>query len=98
MKAFLATIFLGLFNIVFCQDWINMANDYNINLYDVVEEAESYFQNIDKSKKGSGWKKYQRWLYENEPKFYPSGDRSNTDPYHSTKEFKRILKNSNSNR
>ena len=28
-------------------------NDYNINLYDVVEEAESYFQNIDKSKKGA---------------------------------------------
>lgn len=75
-----------------------MANDYNINLYDVVEEAESYFQNIDKSKKGSGWKKYQRWLYENEPKFYPSGDRSNTDPYHSSKEFKKFLKNSNSNR
>ena len=98
MRVFLSTIFLGLFNIVFCQDWINMANDYNINLYDVVEEAESYFQNIDKSKKGSGWKKYQRWLYENEPKFYPSGDRSNTDPYHSTKEFKRFLKNSNSNR
>lgn len=98
MRVFLATIFLGLFNIVFCQDWINMANDYNINLYDVVEEAESYFQNIDKSKKGSGWKKYQRWLYENEPKFYPSGDRSNTDPYHSSKEFKKFLKNSNSNR
>ena len=98
MRLFLATIFLGVFNIVFCQDWINMANDYNINLYDVVEEAESYFQNIDKSKKGSGWKKYQRWLYENEPKFYPSGDRSNTDLYHSTKEFKKFLKYSNSNR
>ena len=34
----------------------------------------------------------------NEPKFYPSGDRSNVDPHHSTKEFKKILKNSNSNR
>jgi photosystem II stability/assembly factor-like uncharacterized protein len=98
MKVFLTTIFFGLFNIVFCQDWVNMANDYSINLYDVVEEAESYFQKIDKSKKGSGWKKYQRWLYENEPKFYPSGDRSNIDPYHSTKEFKKFLKNSNSNR
>ena len=44
MKVFLTTIFFGLFNIVFCQDWVNMANDYSINLYDVVEEAESYFQ------------------------------------------------------
>ena len=98
MKVSLTIVFFGFFNIVFCQNWINMANDYSINLYDVVEEAESYFQNIDKSKKGSGWKKYQRWLYENEPKFYPSGERSNADPYHSKKEFKKILKNSNSNR
>jgi len=48
-----------------------MSSNYDINLYDVVESAESYFENIDISKKGSGWKKYQRWLYENEPKFYP---------------------------
>ena len=33
--------------------------------------------NIDKSKKGSGWKAYQRWLYENELKYYPSGIRNN---------------------
>ena len=98
MKISLTIVFFGFLNIVCSQNWINMANDYTINLYDVVEEAESYFQNIDKSKKGSGWKKYQRWLYENEPKFYPSGDRSNVDPHHSTKEFKKILKNSNSNR
>ena len=99
MKIFLTTIFFGLFNIGFCQNWKQMANDNNINLYDVVDEAESYFQNIDKSKKGSGWKKYQRWLYENEPKFYPSGDRSNVDPYHSARAFKNfILKNPNSNR
>ena len=98
MKVSLTIVFFGFLNIVCSQNWINMANDYTINLYDVVEEAESYFQNIDKSKKGSGWKKYQRWLYENEPKFYPSGDRSNVDPHHSTKEFKKILKNSNSNR
>ena len=52
-----------------------MANDLNVNLYDVVEEAEEYFKNIDKTKKGSGWKAYQRWLYENEPKYYPSGNR-----------------------
>ena len=33
-----------------------MANDININLYDVVAEAEAYFENIDITKKGSGWK------------------------------------------
>ena len=26
-----------------------MANDLNVNLYDVVEEAEEYFKNIDKN-------------------------------------------------
>ena len=47
-----------------------MINDPSINVYEVVAEAESYFQNIDKNAKGSGWKAYNRWLYENEPKFY----------------------------
>ena len=50
-----------------------MADDININLYDVIDEAESYFESIDITKKASGWKAYQRWLYENEPKYYPSG-------------------------
>ncbi len=64
-----------------------MINDPSINVYEVVAEAESYFQNIDKNAKGSGWKAYNRWLYENEPKFYPSGDRSNVDPYFVSKEY-----------
>ena len=54
-----------------------MADDINVNLYDVVAEAEAYFENIDITKKGSGWKAFQRWLHENEPKYYPSGVRNN---------------------
>ena len=50
-----------------------MADDININLYHVIDEAESDFESIDITKKASGWKAYQRWLYENEPKYYPSG-------------------------
>ena len=64
-----------------------MINDPSINVYEVVAEAESYFQNIDKNAKGSGWKAYNRWLYENEPKFYPSGDRSSIDPFFVSKEY-----------
>ena len=64
-----------------------MINDPSINVYEVVAEAESYFQNIDKNAKGSGWKAYNRWLYENEPKFYPSGDRSYVDPFFVSKEY-----------
>ena len=72
-----------------------MINDPSINVYEVVDEAESYFQNIDKNVKGSGWKAYNRWLYENEIKFYPSGNRDNVDPYFASNEFKKYLKNNN---
>ena len=68
-----------------------MANDINVNLYDVVAEAEAYFENIDKTKKGSGWKAYQRWLYENEPKYYPSGIRNNIESNFVSKEYKEFL-------
>lgn len=81
MKTFLTVVILGLFHFSFSQKWKEMANDQNINLYDVVYEAEAYFKNINKSKKGSGWKGYQRWLYENEPKYYPSGIRNTISPY-----------------
>ena len=72
------------------QTWKEMANDININLYDVVAEAELYFANIDKTKKGSGWKAYQRWLYENEPKYYPSGIRNNIKTDFVSKEYKKF--------
>ena len=88
---FLSLIFSILFlNLSFSQQWKEMANDPNINLYDVVDEAEEYFKNIDKSNKGSGWKAYQRWLYENEPKYYPSGNRNMVKPRFVSEEFKKF--------
>ncbi len=76
-----------------------MANDINVNLYDVVAEAEVYFKNIDKTKKGSGWKAYQRWLYENEPKYYPSGVRNNVKSDFVAKQYKEFIsKNPSSNK
>ena len=74
------------------QDWKQMMDDPIYNIYEVVDAAEAYFENIDKNKKGSGWKKYQRWLFENEPKFYPSGDRMQVDPYYASKAYKNFLK------
>ena len=76
MRFFLLIFFALFANSAFSQQWKEMANDININIYDVVAEAEAYFEAIDKTKKGSGWKAYQRWLYENEPKYYPSGERN----------------------
>ena len=83
-------------NFSFSQRWKVMANDPKVNLYDVVKEAELYFEEIDKSAKGSGWKSYQTWLYENESKYLPSGNRDVIDPFLVEKEFKR-LKESNKN-
>ena len=41
----------------------------------------------DKDAKGSGWKGYQRWKYENESKYAPSGRRDNIDPFLVSKAF-----------
>ena len=94
-----ALILLGFFslNSLLAQSsWKEMMHDPNVNVYDVVEQAERYFENVDKLEKGSGWKKYQRWLYENEPKFYPTGDRSKSDPYFVSNSFQSFLQ-TNSN-
>ena len=35
-----------------------MMNDPQVNVYDVIEAAEAYFETVDKNAKGSGWKTY----------------------------------------
>ena len=49
-QVFMKNLFLFLaivtFNLSFSQQWKEMANDININLYDVVAEAEAYFENM----------------------------------------------------
>ena len=99
LRHLLLILCIGFINLSFSQQWKEMANDINVNLYDVVAEAEAYFENIDKTKKGSGWKAYQRWLYENEPKYYPSGVRNNVESNFVSKEYKEFIsKNPSSNK
>ena len=81
---------------IFSQDWKQMMDDPTYNIYEVVDAAELYFEDVDKTKKGSGWKKYQRWLFENEPKFYPSGDRINVDPHYASNAYKDFYKKNSS--
>lgn len=81
MKLIVLTAVLFLFQInLNAQKYKNMMHDYSINFYDVVKEAEAYFKSHPTGK-GSGYKGYLRWKYENEGKFYPSGDRSKVSPY-----------------
>ena len=91
MRYLILLFFLSV-NFSFSQLWKEMADDPNVNLYDVVKEAELYFEQIDKSAKGSGWKSYQRWLYENEPKYFPTGNRKFIDPLLVENEFIRLTK------
>lgn len=62
------------------QDYKSMMGDPQYNLYDVIDQAETWFQSHPKGK-GSGWKGYQRWKYDSELLFYPSGDRTGYHPY-----------------
>ena len=48
-KPLLIILFLFSFNFLSAQQWKEMINDPSINVYEVVAEAESYFQNIDKN-------------------------------------------------
>lgn len=71
------------------KEYKRMMENPSVNFYDVVEEAENYFETHEKGK-GSGWKGYQRWKNENESKYYPSGDRSQEDPYLVSNSYSRI--------
>ena len=91
MKLLLLTLFVGLSSLVFSQKWKELAQDPQVNFYDVVAVAEAHFDTIDKFAQGSGWKGYQRWRYENEKKYYPSGDRTQIDPYFAENAYKEYL-------
>ena len=71
-----------------------MMDDMSVNFYDVCEEAESYFKIHNKNEKGSGWKSFQRWRNANEYKYYPSGNRSNIDPFFTENAYKAFINKS----
>jgi len=65
--------------VVNAQKYKDLMADPSYNVYDVIKEGNLYFKNKDKGK-GSGYKQFQRWVLLNEDLYYPSGDRSLTDP------------------
>ena len=70
-----------------------MMDDMSINFYDVCNEADKYFETHDPTIKGSGFKPYQRWKNANEYKYFPSGDRSKTDPFFPENAYNSFLEN-----
>ncbi|MFT5861941.1 MAG: photosystem II stability/assembly factor-like uncharacterized protein [Flavobacteriales bacterium] len=69
------------------QSYVEMMEDTSVNFYDVCEVAETYFDTIDKSAKGSGYKGFLRWKEANEYKFFPTGRRDNVDPHFANNAF-----------
>lgn len=70
--------------------YLEMMDDMSVNFYTVVDSAEAYFKTINRDKKGSGYKPFLRWKHLNEEKYFPSGDRSNVNPYLPYKVFSGI--------
>lgn len=72
--------------------YLEMMDDMSVNFYDVVRAAEAHFE-ANGTGEGSGFKGFERWKNENESKFYPSGDRSQVDPYFVSKAYQAFLDN-----
>ncbi|MEM7035470.1 MAG: GEVED domain-containing protein [Bacteroidota bacterium] len=68
------------------QNYKQMMEDPQYNVYDVIDAAEKHFETHSKGK-GSGYKGYQRWKSRMEPRFHPSGDRSHIDARHVMDEY-----------
>ena len=90
--SFLILLFTLISSTAFGQrSYKELMKDNSVNFYEVCEVADAYFETIDKHEKGSGWMGYQRWKNANESKYYPSGDRSEIDPYYASKGFGRFI-------
>jgi photosystem II stability/assembly factor-like uncharacterized protein len=64
---------------LFAQPFRTMLYDNRINVNEVIRVADAYFAEVGTGK-GTGYKGFQRWRYEYERRFYPSGDRSQFNP------------------
>lgn len=93
MKSILLSIvFLFIINSqASAQAYLQMMEDYSVNVYDVIAEGERYFATRSKGK-GSGYKNFQRWIESEEPRFYPSGDRSRFRSDILAKEYQKFAK------
>ncbi|WP_157558281.1 PKD domain-containing protein [Microscilla marina] len=75
--------------------YIEKADDPNVNFYEVKKSGEEYFKTHSKTIKGSGWKLFQRWAYNHEKLYYPSGNRkghNNANVWNEVMKFRRVEK------
>lgn len=56
------------------QNFVELMNKPNANLYEIQDAFNSYFQDKDISGKGNGYKAFKRWENYASPRVYPSGN------------------------
>ena len=71
------------------QQYLKMKNDPTVNIFDIQKAANEYFSKVGRGK-GTGYKQYKRWEYENRSKAYPEGKISFQGIDVSKKEFDRF--------
>lgn len=71
------------------QKYKAMMKDPQYSISEVKTAAEAWFETHGKGE-GSGFKGFQRWLWENEYKYGLDGDRSQTDPFFTSQQWSRI--------
>lgn len=58
------------------QEWVELANKPNANLYEIQKAFYEHFKDKDLSIKSTGYKAFKRWEYFVQPRVYPSGNLS----------------------
>jgi photosystem II stability/assembly factor-like uncharacterized protein len=86
LRLLFLSLCLGIAVIVQGQPFKYKYYDPNVNVNVLIQEAEAWFKE-NGTGPGKGWKGYQRWRYEFERRFYPTGDRSQFDPQIAAKEY-----------
>lgn len=71
------------------QNFKHMLYDFHYGLKQIDSAAQAYFE-MQGTEEGSGYKGYQRWLWENTSKYPLDGDRSEIDPYFTEKAWGRV--------
>jgi len=93
MKIVFGLVFILSSTVLFGQkEYKELMDNMSVNFYSVCKSADLYFETHDKGK-GSGWKGYQRWKNANEYKYYPSGDRSQVDPFFVKHAYENLIHN-----
>jgi hypothetical protein len=85
-----------IYNVSFSQEWREMMNAPDANLYNIQKAFHAYWKDKDSTQKGNGYKVFKRWEHFAEPRVYPSGNLSQLSL--TARNYSDFLKNnSNSN-